>query len=740
MLMVVMAKTARRPFSSLIARGVPRGLALLLASVVLLASLAAPAAAAQSAWSASDHVEARLLSSVDGTGDLAALSAGVELKLEGDWKTYWRSPGDAGLPPTLDWAGSTNLARATLLYPKPQRLTLLGIQTFGYKHDVVFPVDVTLAKPGRPLDLRLKLDVLVCAELCIPKTFDLALTVPAGPATPGAEAQVLAKARAAVPGDARTSGLAVTRVEEVSNKGAQALEIRAEAAEPFRAPDVIAEIDPAVALGQPRVALSADRREAVIDVPLGHALPANAKLAGRTVVLTLVDGERALETKPRTIAQGASAAQETGGPSVLAMLGIALLGGLILNLMPCVLPVLSLKFISVVSQGGRAPAKIRAGFLATAAGIVASFMVIAGGLIAVKAAGRSVGWGIQFQEPAFIAGMAVLVTLFACHLAGLFEVALPRFIANAASTRRGPDESLAGHFATGAFATLLATPCSAPFLGTAVGFALAGETVQMLAIFLALGIGLALPYLVIAAAPQLAARMPRPGKWMLWLKQAMAVPLALTAVWLLSILASQTGLATTVGVAVLLIALVALLVARERLPEARRATMVPGVVTIALAAVVAPDLIAARGQGRGIDANDTIAWKSFDRARIRSLVSQGRTVFVDVTADWCLTCQANKRLVLKDAVAQRLNKQAVSMQADWTWPNAEIAAYLAAYGRYGIPFNIVYGPKAPGGIPLPELLSTAEVEHALDEASGTKSSKLETGTTLTARIARQGSP
>ncbi len=695
--------------------------------VLPLASLglAAPAAAAQSPWSSSDHVEARLLGAVTGTGALATVPAGVELKLEGDWKTYWRSPGDAGLPPTLDWDGSTNLRGATLLYPKPDRLTLLGIQTFGYKHDVVFPVDVTVAKPGRPLDLKLKLDVLVCAELCIPKTFDLALAIPAGPALPDADAQVLARARAAVPGDARTAGLAVTSIKEVSDNGAQTLEIKAKAAEPFEKPDVIAEIDPAVALGQPRAALSADRREAVIDVPLAHPLPANAKLAGRRVVLTLTDGERALETPKETIAQGASAAQETGGPSFLAMLGIALVGGLILNLMPCVLPVLSLKFIAVVSQGGRAPAKIRAGFLATAAGVVASFLAIAAGLIAVKAAGRTIGWGIQFQEPAFIAGMAVLVTLFACHLAGLFEVPLPRFIANAASTRTGTDESLAGHFATGAFATLLATPCSAPFLGTAVGFALAGETEQMLGIFLALGIGLALPYLVIAAAPQLAAGMPRPGKWMLWLKQAMAVPLALTAVWLLAILASQTGLAITVGITVLLIGIVALLAARERLPAARRGAVFPVVAVIALAAIVAPDLIAAQGRGHGVDANDTIAWTSFDRGQIRSLISQGKTVFVDVTADWCLTCQANKRLVLsKDAVAQRLNKQAISMQADWTRPNAAIAAYLASYGRYGIPFNIVYGPKAPAGIPLPELLSTADVEHALDEASGMKASSL----------------
>ena len=678
--------------------------------------------ATSSAWVESEHVSARLLSAVGGTGDLATVPAGIEIALDGDWKTYWRSPGDAGLPPTLDWKGSRNLITATLLYPTPQRVTVLGIQTFGYKHDVVFPLNLKVADKGKPLDLKLALDILVCADQCIPKHFDLALNVPAGAATPDADAQILAKARAAVPGDSRASGLSVVSAEEVSDKGKPALEVKARSDLPFAQPDLIPEVVPDASLGTPRVAYATDRRTATFDLPLSHPLPVGAKLTGRKATFTLTDGARALE-QTSDITQGASAVDEEPGPSLVAMLAVALLGGLILNLMPCVLPVLSLKFISVVSQGGRAPAAVRAGFLATAAGIVVSFLVIAGALIAVKAAGRTIGWGLQFQEPAFIAAMAVLVTVFACHLAGLFEVPLPRFIANAASSRTGPDESLAGHFVTGAFATLLATPCSAPFLGTAVGFALAGNVGVMLGIFLALGIGLALPYLAIAAFPQLAARMPRPGRWMLWLKQLMAVPLAATAVWLVTILAAQVGLVAGASVALLLVAIALLLYGRDRLPEARRSVVLPVVTVIALAAILLPDAIAAQVGKRNAEADGAIAWTSFDRDRIRSLVSQGRTVFVDVTADWCLTCQANKRFVLSKAdIAQRLNSQTVSMQADWTRPDPAIGAYLASYGRYGIPFNIVYGPHAPGGVVLPELLSAGDVGAALDKASGTRAS------------------
>lgn len=697
-----------------------------LASFGILCVAPGAAAASTGAWVKTDHVQARLVTAVAGTGELADVPAGLEVALDGDWKTYWRSPGDAGLPPTLDWAGSANLASATLLYPAPERVTVLGIQTFGYKHHVLFPLDLKLTDKGKPLDLKLKLDILICAEQCIPKSLDLALAVPAGAAAPDAEnAQAIAMARAAVPGDSRASGLAVKRVEEVSDKGEPALQVVATSLMPFGKPDAIAEVKPDVALGTPRVTLAPDGKEATFLIPLQRKLPVGAHLAGRDVTLTITDGARALQDHAGAIVRGTSAAQEAPGPSLIAMIGVALLGGLILNLMPCVLPVLSIKFISVVSQGGRAPAAVRAGFLATAAGIVVSFLVIAAALIAVKAAGHGVGWGIQFQEPAFIAAMAVLVTVFACHLAGLFEVPLPRFVADAASARgAGPDETLAGHFVTGAFATLLATPCSAPFLGTAVGFALSGTTAQMLAIFLALGVGLALPYLLVAAVPSLAARMPKPGRWMLRVKQVMAVPLALTALWLLAILAAQVGAAAAFVLAALLLALVGLFVLRDRLPEPRRGLVFPAAVTMALAAIVAPSLMAA-GERTGTAAADDIAWKTFDQDRIRSLVSQGKTVFVDVTADWCLTCQANKRFVLsKAAIARRLNETTVPMKADWTRPNPAIGAYLASYGRYGIPFNIVYGPGAPSGIALPELLSAADVDGALTKAAGTKSSDL----------------
>ncbi len=672
--------------------------------------------AATSPWADSGVVHARLISAVGGTGDLAAVPAGIEVRLDGDWKTYWRAPGDAGLPPTLAWDGSENLKGATLTYPAPERFTLLNLQTFGYKHDVVFPVSLATAVAGQPLDLKLKLDLLVCADLCIPKQLSLALQIPAGPASADPEAQLLAKAGAAVPTGSLASGLVIASVVAVTDHGAPALEVKASARDPFHEPDLIAEVDPPLDFGLPHPSLSTDGRTATFLVPLSQPLPIGGRLAARPAVLTLIDGNRALEQRATVVA--GSSVEEAGGPSFLAILGLALLGGLILNLMPCVLPVLSIKFIGIISQGGRAAAAVRAGFLATAAGIVGSFLLIAATLIAVKAGGHAIGWGIQFQQPAFIAAMAVLVTLFAGHLWGLFEVPLPRFVAKAADRRIGPDESLLGHFATGVFATLLATPCSAPFLGTAVGFALAGSAAQMLAIFLALGFGLALPYLLVAAVPNLATRMPRPGRWMLAIKKALALPLVATAAWLVTILVAQSGPASAGLVTTALVAITSLLVWRHRKPDLAPRPLFAAVALAALVAIAGPDLVAARGaSARRFD--DPVAWRGFDRGQIRSLVSQGKTVFVDVTADWCLTCQANRRLVLADAgMATRLNAQTIAMQADWTRPDPAISAYLAAYGRYGIPFNVVYGPAAPTGVVLPELLSPAAVTAALDKASG----------------------
>jgi suppressor for copper-sensitivity B len=679
-----------------------------------------PAGALEGAWAEGRDVRARLVAAIDGAGASADLPLGVEVVLRPGWKTYWRTPGDAGLPPRIDPAGSTNLADVAIRYPAPHRFTLFGLETFGYDGTVLFPLVASATAPGRPVDLRLGLDLLVCADICVPERLDLALTVPEGPATPDpAVANRLARALSTVPGDGRAHGLEIRAVGAGGTDAAPEIVVVAAAREPFATPDVFVEpADPAVRImfGQPVVRFDDADRTAIIRLPVTDRGPGIA-LADLPVVLTVVDGARAMEGRA-TVAAG-DPAPPAGLALWLAMLGTALLGGLILNLMPCVLPVLSMKLASAAGYAGAERGAVRAGFLASAAGILVAFWILAAAVMGLKLAGGAVGWGLQFQSPLFLAAMTAVVTLFAANLAGLFEVPLPRVLADAAARGQGGRPTLAGHFATGMFATLLATPCSAPFLGTAVSFALARGPYEIAAVFTALGVGLAIPYLAVAAVPATARLLPRPGRWAATLRRVLAVPLALTAVWLVTVLAVSAGEAAAAAVGIAMVAFVALMALRRRqaLPGPRR--LAGGVAALVLlGAFAAPAAFEDRAEAGRAVPTGVIPWRTFDRAGIAVEVAAGRTVFVDVTAEWCVTCRVNERFVLaRTAVAAALGADGVvAMQADWTRPDPAIAAYLQANGRYGIPFYAVYGPRAPQGVLLGEIITESAVLAALAAA------------------------
>ena len=661
------------------------------------------------------NADARLLAAVDGTGDLAALPAGLQLRLPDGWKTYWRSPGDAGLPPVVDWSGSDNVAAVDFAWPAPHRFTLFGLDTFGYEGEVVFPLTVTPQRPGEAVALRGRADVLTCSDVCVPLSFDLALDLPATAAMPDAgSANLIDRFASQVPKTDGASGVAVTGAAADDAATAGVLQVAATASEPFASPDVFVEAGDFFAFAAPQVRLSDGGRRLSADLAVLQRPSDNAALVGSVVTVTLVDGPRAVEST-LTVEPWQAPAAGADHPPWLVILGLALLGGLILNLMPCVLPVLSLKLLAVIGHGGRSTGAVRRGFLASAAGILVSFLVLAAAAIAVKATGGAVGWGVQFQQPAFLVFMTVVVTLFACNLLGLFEVPLPASVAGLAG-RFGAEDGLAGHFATGVFATLLATPCSAPFLGTAVGFALSQGPGEILAVFAALGVGLALPYLAMAAVPRLVAWLPRPGRWMVVLRRLLGVALVATAVWLLAVLAVLTSATAAYVVAGLMVGIGLLLLARRATNGLARAGSGLGVAGLAVLAFAVPALVqpVATAQAPAVPA----AWQAFDRAGIAGRIAEGQVVFVDVTADWCITCQANKALVLQRGdVAQALrDPRVVPMLADWTRPDPAISAYLAEYGRYGIPFYAVYGPQAPEGLPLPEVLSDSIVLDALRKA------------------------
>ena len=681
------------------------------------------AGAAAGPWVEKDQLRLRLIGGAEVQGAPDRVFLGLQYELEPGWKIYWRSPGDAGFPPALDWAGSENLAQADMLWPVPHRFSLFGLETFGYGKEIVFPIEAALSDPAQGAVLKAEVDYLVCEEICIPYSDELSLQLPSGGGSDPGTTSLIQEYLGQVPDDGSRDGLSLNVAELTGAREESRLLVTVASNLAFANPDVLVEGPPAFSFSKPEVSLSDDGKVAKFEVA-AHAGPGAGVLEGKMLTLTVTDGLRAMEQEiiarfPEGAAPAAAGPAPAASFTELLYIGaLALLGGLILNLMPCVLPVLSIKLLSVAEHGGRDRSEVRAGFLASAAGIVFSFLVLAGFAIALKTAGMAVGWGIQFQQPLFLSAMVLIVSLFAFNLFGLFEIPLPAWLGGLATS--GSGKGIGGHFATGAFATLLATPCSAPFLGTAIGFALSHGASEILLIFALLGVGMGIPYLAVAAFPGLAAGLPKPGAWMLWLRRLMGLALAATAVWLLTVLAAQIGAAAALGAGLLLLGLGLVLWfgAGQALQEGTRRLATPALGTLLAVAVVALPLgFGSAGQKA---AEDGAAWPVLDEPRIAELVAQGQTVFVDVTADWCITCQVNKKVVLdSETVEARLNGADVAlMRGDWTNPSDEISAYLRRFERYGIPFNAVYGPAAPDGIALPEILTEGAVLEALEKAAG----------------------
>ncbi len=714
-------------------------------ALLLLAALvgAAPAAAAATDWVGNQHAAVRLITATDAVSGASPVEAGLEFRFAPGWHGYWRTPGDAGIAPVIDWSASPGLKIATIAWPAPTRLVVSNLQNSTYEGEVALPVALTFADPRGAVDIRVSVDYAACSNICVPYHADLSLTLPVGAAGPSAEAAAIAAARAAVPGTPAAAGIEVTR-EAFVGSGIQRMLVVAlrSSTVPFDRPDLFVEnagdgIPPA-----PAVMLGPDGRTATLTVPLAEAPAADA--ASKELALTLVDGRRSASFAGPPI----PATSPDGG--LWAVLASAVLGGMILNLMPCVLPVLSIKLVGLTRQAGAGRRAVRAGFAATGLGIVASFLAIAVALAVLKWSGATLGWGIQFQQPWFLAGMAALTVLFAASLFDWIHVGIPRAVIGLGGGTRNATAGTGGWaawteaFLTGAFATLLATPCSAPFVGTAVGFALARGPAEILGIFLGLGLGMALPFFAAALMPAVAGWLPRPGPWMITLRRILGLLLLGTAGWLLAILWSVAGPVVAALVSVLL-ALILAVAARAALhpgpePQLWPRLAIGGATAVAvLAAASMPLTGPAPWSGPAPDGRAG-QWQAFDAMAIERLVADGRTVLVDVSASWCLTCKVNELTALKTAeVRNRLSRPGtVAMRADWSRPDPAIARYIQGFGRYGIPLDVVYGPRRPAGEALPELLTAALVTGALDRASPAGDSAPAAGDGTPASEARAG--
>lgn len=654
----------------------------------------------------SSAVKARLISAETGVAPHAStVSLGVDIVLEEDWKTYWRSPGEVGLPPEFNWDGSQNVADIELQWPAPKRFTAFGIENFGYEKRVVFPIRATLNHPGKPASFTVRMTLLVCANVCIPQDFVLHLALDATTGVNIESAALIASHLQRVPKQSQDSDTKAVFVA----LDAQYLTVFAQSDRPFASPDIFPELGSEFSFGKPKIQFDATRTKLWARLPILRGVT-----GADTVVMTITDGDRAVTSEVTISTQAPSAPFEPNAKtpfSELALIvALAFIGGLVLNAMPCVLPVLTIKIASVLSHQGRQAASVHTGFLVSFLGIMAFMWALSGLVIIFKAAAMTVGWGIQFQNPVFVLCLFLILVLFAASLLGLFDFNVPQWVrGRAVSTERG----YAGDFATGALAALLATPCSAPFLGTGVAVALTGGPLETVLIFTAIGIGLGLPYLVFAARPRWITNLPKPGPWMVRLKFWIGMLVLLTALWVLWVLSS---LSTHLVAAIATAAAIGLVAIMTR-PPRRRWLAPSGFTGLSILAIYAAAVVAPTSTLSATPSN----WVNFDRRQISKLVSEGQTVLVDVTADWCLTCKANKTLVLnRNPISSLLATNAVvAMQADWTRANADISRYLRAYNRYGIPLNVVYGPNAPGGIVLPEILTTSAVLGAIKAARNT---------------------
>ncbi len=681
--------------------------------ITLAALLAAPLpAAAQSSDGAGPWVgdpafgQARLISAVTGTGQLERLPLGLEFRLAPGWKIYWRTPGEAGLPPELDLRlASGEVLQTEIEWPVPKRFNAFGFDNFGYAKTVILPVGIRGHMPGAAVQISGQLEALVCADICVPLAGDVQLDLADGPAEPSSMAMPIAQFQAKVPRLGAASSLEITSLWQ---DGAQLK--AAFRADQSSIDDIFVEGAPGIAFKKPVI----DGDVAVIALEGDVSAP----LAGQALDLTVVAGDDFLMRK---MVVGASAetssANRDGKPGkIWTIIALAFLGGLILNLMPCVLPVLAIKLAAIIESSGQSRGFVRLRFGAGAMGIITSFALLAAGLAALRFAGGQIGWGIQFQSPIFLTVMLLVLGLFTLNMLDRFFLPVPAFL-SAGAARAGHNNGgsgrgtvLFGDFMAGMLATLLATPCSAPFVGSAVTVALTGDMAQLFAVFMAMGAGLAAPWGLVVLFPALVGLLPRPGHWMVWLKRALAGLLIITMIWLGWLLFTVQGGTAAVLVLLLLILLLAAILFRIKL------MMLGASLGLFLGLMFLPAPAAVKQQMAGID------WQQWSPAASAVAREQGKLVLVDVTADWCITCKANKTLVLEAAPIGPLLRtlanedKLVMLKADWTRPDPAIASFLASHGRFGIPFNIIYGPKANDGIVLGELLNANMVESALIKA------------------------
>ncbi|EYC52158.1 MULTISPECIES: protein-disulfide reductase DsbD family protein [Comamonadaceae] len=698
--------------------------------LTLLILLAGGAASAQSSGKSvvvTERTRAELLAHApEGIEPGKTVWVGLQLAHQPEWHSYWKNSGDSGLPTRLEWKLPSGVMAGEIAWPAPRKFLLGTLVNYGYEHTVLLPVPLTITPEFNPslladaLDIKLKASWLVCRELCIPEEGEFSLSISAKSTTashgPAFEASFAAQpkplagqASATIEGAAlrlRVSGLPADlkgKPLEFFPETAEVIETSAKWSQAWDGGTWTAQVPLSPHRSQsPQVmpiVLTQENDRWSIDARVQGTWPAVAAPA------TL---SPALQEALRNNAAAAAAKSGAGLTLAAALLG-ALLGGLILNLMPCVFPVLAIKVVGFAQHAGDQRAR-RIDGAAYSAGVIASFAALGLLVVALRSAGQQLGWGFQLQIPGVVASLAVLFTLIGLNLAGVFE--FRQFVPSRVASLQS-NHPVLNSFLSGVLAVVVASPCTAPFMGAALGFAIGLPATQALLIFATLGLGMALPYFVASWIPAVARVLPKSGEWMVTFRKLMAYPMFAAVAWLLWVLGQQSGID---AVSALLVLLVAISMLAWGLGLSGRARLIVGMIAVAWTAGFAWLLAAQIGTGRPervVAAKEDI-WQAWEPGRVEQLLAGGRPVFVDFTAAWCVTCQYNKKTVLQDTqvLADFAARDVALLRADWTLRDPAITAALAALGRNGVPLYVLYTRNAAPRV-LSEILSPTELRAAL---------------------------
>jgi len=640
-------------------------------------------------WAISEKSKVRLISPMTSSNNNQLILA-LEYELEDEWKTYWKSPGGGGFPQKIIWNNSSNVKDIKILWPEPIEFEILGLKSIGYKDKVIFPLIVDLEDNQKQTNLNLNINYLVCKDVCIPGSADIFLNIPSGDGEYTDYFFEIEKVLSAtLNNNIDFTPISNFSFKAIENNNSVIFDIEISTTSFFDDPKIFIHTPFGLPVVEPINNYSLDFQK------LNTSLYYSADQFNEKkfpIEIFFYDNNHSFKVEKSVEIENVDKNISTN-TSLIYLLLISILGGFILNLMPCVFPVLSLKLLSVINTEDK---KIKSSFFITVLGIITSFLILGVFFALLKQINISISWGMQFQEPYFLMFILMIISMFFLNTLGLFQINLPSFLHSSNILNSG-NNFYTKNFFNGFFATLLATPCSAPYLGTAVTAAFTQSTTYLFLIFFFMGIGMSLPYLVVAFFPGLISFLPRSGKWMIYFKYFLSILLLITIVWLLSILNNYFNYFFIVTFTVLLILISAIL--------KFRIYQIPLIISLIIIFFLTPYINSFQKINEENYKNNN--WLDFNAKNIPEIIANNEIVFLDITADWCITCKFNKINVLNSkTISEFFDSQEVTLiKADWTQPNEKINKFLKKYNKFGIPFNAFYSSKFPKGIVMNEILT-----------------------------------